>query len=102
MTAATRHKIGISDIQVNINRRFFEVIDTLIKSKKLQSFYEFCQNEDYISMGRYYEMKAEFGANATGKTRYKTIEMEAIHKLVTQYNVSARWLVTGFGEMFEK
>ena len=99
---ANKKKIGISDIQVNVNRRFFECIDTLMKSKKLQSFYEFCQNEDHISMGRYYEMKTEFGADTEIRpSRYKTIEMEAIHKLVTEYNVNARWLITGIGEMFD-
>ncbi len=97
-----KKKIGISEIQTNVNRRFFECIDTLIKSGKLQSFYEFCHNDDYVNLARCYEMKTEFGNDAEPRpSRYKTIKIEAIHKLITQYNINARWLITGVGNMFD-
>lgn len=97
-----KNKIGISDIQANVNRRFFEAMDTLIKSKKLNSVYEFCKGNDYITLQRYYEMKTEFGQEPTRPARYKKIETEALYKMIMEYNVNARWLITGFGEMFGK
>ncbi|MDR1654107.1 MAG: hypothetical protein LBS01_10790 [Prevotellaceae bacterium] len=83
------------------NRRFFKAIDALIERDKIYSLQSFC-DECNLHAPRYREMRLTYGRtpNPLVNSRYKTIEIEALHKLVDKYNISAYWLITGKGNIF--
>lgn len=83
-----------------VNRRFFLAIEQLVVKGKISSLGSFCELNS-LSSPRYREMRLQFGV--TPKlgyiSRYKHLEVEAICIMVANYPISARWLLTGRGNM---
>jgi hypothetical protein len=87
----------------SINRRFFIVIDRLIKLNCVKSLEALCKEFD-LHASRYREMRLTYGVtpNPNSKpSRYKNIEVDAIYHLCVKYSVSAEWLILGRGKMFK-
>lgn len=76
-----------------INKRFFQAVDYLTETGKLQrGLREFCE-EVGLNETRYYKLKA--GTDE----RYKTVEVEAVVLLATKYKIRLHWLLLGRGSM---
>lgn len=87
-------------IQVSLNRRFFVALDALIARGLIKSLSGFII-ECGLHAPRYRELRNVYGTAPTGRgSRYVAVEAEALYYLITQYNVSADWLITGRGRMF--
>lgn len=78
-------------INRQIINRFFEALDTLINAGVFTGIGDFCEKYRFNRI-RYTNLK-----NHPDHKYYKTLEIEAIYILVTEFNFSADWLITGRG-----
>jgi hypothetical protein len=76
---------------LNIHARFFKAIYLLIKSENLTSKYAFCKIYG-INQGNFARLEAEPESH--------TLPAIYLHYLVSDYNISPNWLITGRGGMF--
>lgn len=91
--------VKCSPISEAVNRRFFLAIEELVALGRISALESFCA-DNALSSSRYREMRFEYGVMPTGKrSRYKNIEIEALHALTADFPVSAGWLLTGHGDM---
>lgn len=83
-----------------ITRRFFAAVERLVEINRLASLESFCTLHG-LSAPRYRELRLGYGVTPKPdyKPRYNGIELEAAHFLTADYPVSARWLLTGRGNM---
>lgn len=90
----------ISAVTEAINRRFFLAIERLVAEGKADSLSGFCLLHG-LSDARYRAMRLQYGtAPKSGYvSQYKNLEVDAIHALVSNYPISAQWLITGRGSM---
>lgn len=82
----------LHDDSHRIKERFFQAIDELIKRKQLRGKKTFATRYE-LNWGNLYK---------TRKDDKLTIELAYLNWLVRDFNISARWLLTGEGEMFAK
>lgn len=80
----------IDKINLEINRRFYEVFDKLAEAEVLGSRNSF--------FAEYSIDKRNFNAIRTSDSR--RVDARLLSILVSKYNVSAHWLLTGEGKMF--
>lgn len=75
-------------------------VERLTELNKLASLESFCTLSG-LSAPRYRELRLGFGVTPKPgyKPRYRGIELEAAAYLVGNYPVSAKWLLTGRGNM---
>ncbi len=87
-------------VRAEISRRFFMAMERLVELNKVASLEAFCTLHG-LSAPRYRELRLGYGVTPKpGYTpRYKGIELEAAHYLTANYPVSAKWLLTGRGNM---
>lgn len=92
-----------SPISEAVSRRFFEAIDALVTYKLVSALESFC-TENNLSAPRYREMRLTYGVTPSPGyvSRYKNVEIEAIYALVSNFPVSAGWLITGRGKMLTR
>jgi hypothetical protein len=76
-----------------IIKRFFEVLQTLIKEKKLRGIKTFC-DEVNIDRWNFYKLRKNPSSDI--------MQIAWLSYLVDKYEVSAEWLLTGKGKMFKK
>lgn len=90
----------ITPIAEGVNRRFFQAIEMLVSLGKVSALESFC-NDAGLFPSRYREMRFTYGVTPRiDKTsRYKNIEIEGLCALVSKYNISAKWLLSGRGNM---
>lgn len=91
---------NVSPVSEAISRRFFVAVEYLVSTGEINSLSHFCELYN-LSSPRYREMRLGYGVTPKPgyKTRYKNLEIEAIHALVANYPISAQWLITGREEM---
>jgi hypothetical protein len=89
----------ISQTTIDIQVRFFQAINMLIAQKKLRGMKTFCGNYDF-SKAKYTNLKNAM-LPPHRESKYKLIDIEALHHIVKDYGVSAEWLLTGSGGMFK-
>lgn len=85
---------------MDIQSRFFEALDMLIKSGRIRGLATFCAQYG-LHRAKYSNIKNHITAPEEG-TGYKFIDVDALAYLVEDFNVSADWLITGRGGMFRK
>lgn len=88
----------ISKIQLEFNKRVLYCLQELKALNLISNVKEFVVGCGVVYQ-RYTEMDRDF-RQGRSDSRYKTVEIEVVHGLVTKYNVSADWLITGRGTMF--
>ena len=83
----------ISQVGIDINKRFFLALDTLKHDKKIRGIQSFTK---------------EFGINRWNLITVKKestsrfVKTEWLNYLVSHYNISAEWLLTGRGNLYKK
>lgn len=75
-----------------IKERFYKAIQALIDSKKLRGRQTYCRLYDIDKRNFYSQQNDLLEAN---------LKLYWLVPLVTEYGVSAHWLLTGRGRMFE-
>lgn len=92
----------LSETTKGINARFFMALQNLIDEGDIASLEAFCK-ENGLSRPKYSEFRKEYlpDADPDHISRYKLLDFEAVHSLVTKYLVSAEWLISGSGYMFK-
>jgi hypothetical protein len=82
-----------NQINVGITERFYTAIRFLLESKKLRGRQTYC-NKYKIDKRNFYKQEKD--------TQLSTIQFFWIVPLVADFGISAKWLLTGKGAMFEK
>ncbi|MBQ9547391.1 MAG: hypothetical protein IJU90_08920 [Bacteroidales bacterium] len=77
-----------TQIDQQVSTRFFQAIDTLIKSKSITSIDDYCT--------RYSFSVSDIMQYKDGSTN-KTIHYDYIMPMVMEHGVSSLWLLTGLG-----
>lgn len=90
----------VSQQVIEIQTRFFQALDMLIESGKIRGLQTFC-NEYGLHRPKYSNVKNHLSDPSEG-TGYKFIDMDALSYIVSDFGISANWLLTGKGGMFEK
>ncbi len=75
-------------------------VERLTELQKVHSLEDFC-NRAGLSAPRYRDLRLGFGVTPKPnyKPRYNGIELEAAHYLISNFPISAKWLLTGAGKM---
>lgn len=92
---------ALTPLSEAVSRRFFEAVERLVALRLVPSVDGFCRLHG-LCAPRYREMRITYGnANSAGGrvSRYKNVQVAALSLLVSAYPVSARWLLTGRGQM---
>lgn len=80
-------------VSKQIMERFYSALDAIIESKKIRGVNTYC---------RLYEIdRRNFIAQRKDLDR-GWFQVSWLQPMVMEYGVSARWLLTGFGRMFDK
>lgn len=80
-------------VSKQIMERFYSALDAIIESKKIRGVNTYC---------RLYEIdRRNFIAQRKDLDR-GWFQVSWLQPMVKEYGVSARWLLTGFGRMFDK
>lgn len=80
-------------VSKQIMERFYSALDAIIESKKIRGVNTYC---------RLYEIdRRNFIAQRKDLDR-GWFQVSWLQPMVREYGVSARWLITGFGRMFDK
>lgn len=80
-------------INIGVTSRFYEAVNFLIENGKIRGKQTYC-NLAGIDKRTYYRQESDNGASL--------IQFFWIIPLVTEFNINAKWLLTGKGGMFEK
>lgn len=80
------------EINRSIKERFYTAIKALIEQKKLKGRQTYCRLYDIDKRNFYSQEKNLLEAN---------LKLYWLVPLVTEYGISAHWLLTGAGRMFE-
>lgn len=80
-------------VSKQIMERFYSALDAIIESKKIRGVNTYC---------RLFEIdRRNFIAQRKDLDR-GWFQVSWLQPMVREYGVSARWLLTGFGRMFDK
>ena len=80
-------------VSKQIMERFYSALDAIIESKKIRGVNTYC---------RLYEIdRRNFIAQRKDLDR-GWFQVSWLQPMVREYGVSAKWLLTGFGRMFDK
>lgn len=80
-------------INKQIMERFYSALDAIIESKKIRGVQTYCRLYDID--------RRNFIAQRKDPER-GWFQLYWLYPMVREYGVSARWLITGYGRMFEK
>lgn len=80
-----------TEIDQQVVKRFFTALDALRERKDIKGFQTFC-NDYGIDKRNFYKQRKE--------PHIQIMHFDWLVPLVTEYGVSALWLITGLGKMF--
>ena len=89
-----------SEARKATSRRFFAAVAAMVDAGRLASLSAFC-NEHGFSAPRYRALRLAYGPTPKEgyACHYSGVEVEALVVLVSNYPVSASWLLAGRGRM---
>lgn len=80
-------------VSKQIMERFYSALDAIIESKKIRGVNTYC---------RLYEIDRRNFISQRKDLDRGWFQVSWLQPMVREYGVSARWLLTGFGRMFDK
>jgi hypothetical protein len=83
-----------------VQDRFFQALDMLINSGTIAGLQTFCKDYD-LHRAKYSNLRTFSKDNEKPGTGYKFIDIDSLSYLVTDFGISADWLLTGKGGMFK-
>lgn len=83
--------------QSSVQLRFFEAIDALRERGVIGGLQTFTARYG-LNRTKYSRVRTAIRSGAPGQ--YQNIDIDALSYIVTDYGISARWLLTGNGNMF--
>lgn len=93
--------INLSQRTQDIQTRFFDALSMLMSSEELKGgMREFCNR--YNLNRTKYAMLKNGSTTSDRQATYRTIDIDALSYLCTDFNISAKWLLTGVGNMRRK
>jgi hypothetical protein len=89
---------AISRTTKEAQKRFFVAFNDLISRKKIEGLTQFCR-EYNLHKPKYVRLRQAYMESKA--TDYRHVDMDAFIFIVRDYDVSAEWLLTGRGDMYE-
>lgn len=80
-------------ISKQIMERFYSALDAIIESKKIRGVNTYCRLYD-IDRRNFIAQRKDLDRG--------WFQVSWLQPMVREYGVSAKWLLTGFGRMFDK
>lgn len=84
---------------IEITRRFFNALEMAIELGKIDGVKNFCDAHS-LNRVKYASMKNQLHLPVE-QWQYKTIDVDALAGIVTDFGVSADWLLIGRGKMLK-
>ncbi len=85
--------IKITKYDVEITKRFFQALEALSQMKKMRGLKSFSTKYGL----NYWNLRT-----LRNEPEKRLLKVSYLYYLVTDYNISAQWLLTGEGEMLKK
>lgn len=82
-----------TQISKQIMERFYSALDAIIESKKIRGVNTYCRLYD-IDRRNFIAQRKDLDRG--------WFQVSWLQPMVREYGVSAKWLLTGFGRMFDK
>lgn len=82
-----------TDVSKQIIGRFYEALDAIIAMKTIRGVNTYC---------RLYSIDRRNLQAQRKDLNRGWFQVSWLHPMVSQYGISAKWLLTGYGEMFAK
>ena len=80
-------------VSKQIMQRFYDALDAIIAMKKIRGVNTYCRLNE-IDRRNFLAQKKDLDRGR--------FQVSWLQPMVREYGVSARWLLTGFGKMFEE
>lgn len=80
-------------VSKQIMERFYSALDAIIESKKIRGVNTYCRLHE-IDRRNFIAQRKDLDRG--------WFQVSWLQPMVKEYGVSARWLLTGFGRMFDK
>lgn len=82
-----------TQVSKQIMQRFYDALDAIIEMKKIRGVNTYCRLNE-IDRRNFLAQKKDLDRG--------WFQVSWLQPMVREYGVSARWLLTGFGKMFEE
>lgn len=82
-----------TSVSKQIMQRFYDALDAIIAMKKIRGVNTYCRLNE-IDRRNFLAQKKDLDRG--------WFQVSWLQPMVREYGVSARWLITGFGKMFEE
>lgn len=82
-----------TQVSKQIMQRFYDALDAIIAMKKIRGVNTYCRLND-IDRRNFLAQKKDLDRG--------WFQVSWLQPMVREYGVSARWLLTGFGKMFDE
>lgn len=82
-----------TSVSKQIMQRFYDALDAIIAMKKIRGVNTYCRLNE-IDRRNFLAQKRDLDRG--------WFQVSWLQPMVREYGVSARWLLTGFGKMFEE
>ena len=95
-------KRTVSPQATEIQRRFFQALDYAIESKLILGLRGWCIDHN-LNRVKYANIRSEMNKpiEERKETNYKTIDLDALAYVCTDFGVSSDWLLHGKGKMLK-
>ncbi|MBQ0160003.1 MAG: hypothetical protein KBT28_05185 [Bacteroidales bacterium] len=80
-----------TDIDRQVQKRFYEALDNLIERKIIRGIQTYCRLHNIDKRNLYAQRK---------RTDVTIMHFDWLLPMVTEYGISSYWLLTGIGEMY--
>ncbi len=83
-----------TQVSKQIMERFYSTLDVLIATKKIRGVATYCRQCGEIDRRNFVAQRKNLDRG--------WFQLSWLELMVKDYNVNAKWLITGIGKMFEK
>lgn len=92
-------KKSVNPAAIAISRRFFQALNLAVELGKIDGIKGFCTAHNFNRV-KYATMKMDI-EKPVDEMQYKTIDVDALAAICTDFGVSPEWLLLGRGKMLK-